>query len=146
MSAQNGTFRSIQTNLKFMIMGAYDLQEFQVAGGPGWMTTEWYNVVAKTEDIACGKDVMKMVRPPLADRFKLAFHRETREQPVYELVLAKGGLKIQKSAADAEYTMSFGGTAMNAKAMQFPVLVHFLSSIVRHPGGGQNGARRKIQH
>ena len=69
LSAQNGTFRSIYTNLKFLIMGAYELQEFQVSGGPGWMATEWYDVVAKTENIACGKEMMKMVRPLLADRF-----------------------------------------------------------------------------
>jgi uncharacterized protein (TIGR03435 family) len=136
LSAQHGTFTSIRTNLEFLILGAYDLQEFQVSGGPAWMTTDWYDVVAKTERDVGGKELMQMLRPLLAERFKLAFHRETREQPVYELVVAKGGLKIQKSPHDAAYTMSYGAGAvstMSAKSMPVPVLVHFLSGAAHHP-------------
>ena len=136
LSAQHGTFRSIRTNLEFLILGAYELQEFQISGGPGWMTTDWYDVVAKADNDAGGRELMLMLRPLLADRFKLTFHRETREQPVYELVVAKGGLKMTKSADDAVNTMSFSSgavSAMSAKAMPISILVHFLSSAVRHP-------------
>jgi uncharacterized protein (TIGR03435 family) len=135
ISFQHGLYRNIGTNLKFLIMGAYDLRDFQVSGGPGWIMSERYDVVARADSNTTGKEGMLMMRSLLAERFKLAFHYETREQPVYELVVAKGGVKMQKSAEDAERSMRMGGgvvMTMEAKAMPIADLPGILSGSVQH--------------
>src|SRR5579862_8246370 len=117
-SAEHGTVRAIRTNLKLLIMGSYDVHEFQVSGGPGWIDREWYDIAAKADDDAKDQNVMLMMRCLLADRFKLAFHREKQEQTVFELAVAKNGPRIHKSAPDAAYSMRLSaGGIMTATAM-----------------------------
>jgi uncharacterized protein (TIGR03435 family) len=59
---------------------------------PGWVTTEKYDIIAKTDNHEATKDEMRlMMRSLLADRFKLAVHNETQQVPVYALVLVKPG-------------------------------------------------------
>lgn len=67
-----------------------------VEGGPAWIRSERYTIDAKAE----GTPSMEMMRGPmlqalLEDRFQLKVHRETREIPVYELTIAKGGPKLR---------------------------------------------------
>jgi uncharacterized protein (TIGR03435 family) len=67
-----------------------------VKGGPGWVTSDRFTIDAKAE----GGASMEMMRGPmmqevLKDRFKLTIHRETREAPVYDLMVAKDGPKLQ---------------------------------------------------
>jgi uncharacterized protein (TIGR03435 family) len=132
LSAQHGIFRSIQTSLRFLILGAYGLQDFQISGGPAWMSSEWYDVIAKAED-PDGKDMTSMIRCLLAERFALRVHRETKEQTVFELVVSKGGLKIRESAPDTIYSMRNGMGSMTAIAMPMSIFVTWLSGTARHP-------------
>jgi len=78
-----------------LIQRAYGLQSWQIVGGPAWIGAEGYDIEAKPESATDQKQMWLMLQTLLADRFKLATHRETRELPVYELVLAKGGPKVQ---------------------------------------------------
>jgi uncharacterized protein (TIGR03435 family) len=64
-------------------------------GAPNWVESDHYSIVAKagggaTENMMNGP----MLQALLEDRFKLRIRRETREIPVYELAVAKGGLKL----------------------------------------------------
>ncbi len=74
--------------------------------GPDWMMAQIFDVVAKLPQGAPESQVPEMFQTLLADRFKLAIHRENKEQPVYALVVAKGGLKMKEAtlAADAPAT------------------------------------------
>jgi uncharacterized protein (TIGR03435 family) len=83
--------------LRPMITFAYQLAQYQLVGGPGWLATDRFDVVAKMngnpEAVAPGRgpDVMQLaLRTLLADRFKLKVHRETRELDIYALVMVKG--------------------------------------------------------
>jgi len=87
MSAQN-------VPLRFLIQVAYRVREFQVINGAPWTITERYDITAKGEDGAPKSQIELMLQALLADRFKLAFHRETRELPVFFLMAAKGGIKL----------------------------------------------------
>jgi len=58
------------------------------------MDNEGYDVVAKAGSDVTYAQMMPMIQSLLADRFKLALHRETRDLPVYELSAAKGGPKV----------------------------------------------------
>ncbi len=82
--------------LRMLIFFAYGVQRYQVIG-PAWMDSELYDIKAK---IAAGasRDQMKiMLRTLLEERFHLAFHRETRQFPIFRLIVGNGGPKIRKS-------------------------------------------------
>jgi uncharacterized protein (TIGR03435 family) len=68
----------------------------RISGGPAWINSERYDINAKAEGNA-SKETMNgpMLQALLEDRFSLKTHRETREVPVYELTVAKGGAKLQ---------------------------------------------------
>lgn len=105
--APGGKFSALTAPLKSLICFAYQLRDHQVAGGPGWVETEPFDISAKAEGPASNDQLRIMLQALLADRFQLKFHRETREQPVYSLVLAKGGSKLQE-AKSAGRGVGFG--------------------------------------
>ena len=100
--------------LRMLIQQAYGVRDFQVSGGPGWMGSERYDVVAKPPDSAAGdantdpfklseeqrkalRDQMQQrLQVLLAERFQLKIHHETKEMPVYALAIAKGGSKLKE--------------------------------------------------
>src|SRR5262252_9394713 len=69
--------------LRRMILDAYQLQDFQLVGGPDWISTDRWDVVAKAEGDPPTARVVEMLRTLLADRFQLMTHRETRDTPIY---------------------------------------------------------------
>src|SRR5580698_10301316 len=79
--------------VKGLIGAAYNLTPRAISGGPGWMDTEVFDIVAGTpgEKRPTLDEQMTMLRKLLADRFQLSFHRENKELSVYSLTLARGG-------------------------------------------------------
>jgi uncharacterized protein (TIGR03435 family) len=81
-----------------LIVAAYQVTPFQLVGGPVWLATDRYDIVAKLEGepkpLVPGQPSPQVLalRPLLADRFKLKLHKETREMEVYNLVLIKRGV------------------------------------------------------
>ena len=107
----DGGFETINISLKGLLAFAYDLPETRVIGGPAWLDSDKWDVQAKASaevDAAIHKlsgdeskaAKQKMVQALLAERFKLTAHQETRELPVYALVVAKGGPKFEKTEAN----------------------------------------------
>jgi uncharacterized protein (TIGR03435 family) len=102
-----GGLRVLNGTLRGLIESAYDVREFQVRGGPAWLTADRYDVVARSQpgDIAASRaDDMKSTRLKLqtllADRFKVIVHREVRELQEYALVTDKKGTKFTAAAAE----------------------------------------------
>ena len=89
-----GGISAWNVNLRTLIVLAYNIQDFQLSGGPRWMAAQRYDVIAKAPAGVQKSDTWPMLRALLAERFHLVVHRETRESAVYELSVAKGGLKI----------------------------------------------------
>jgi uncharacterized protein (TIGR03435 family) len=81
--------------LRFLVTDTYRLNDYQLDGGPKWLDSAKFNVDAKLPDGAPQSQVPLMMQAMLADRFKLQVHRETKTRPEYELVVAKGGPKLQ---------------------------------------------------
>jgi uncharacterized protein (TIGR03435 family) len=73
---------------------AYGVRDFQVAGAPEWLTRQSFEILATVEHPASEDQLRQMVRRLLADRFKLKLHHETRDIPVYALVVGKSGPKL----------------------------------------------------
>jgi uncharacterized protein (TIGR03435 family) len=92
-------------SLQDYIVSAYDIKKHQIAG-PDWLSTERYDIQAKVpagiSNEAMREKIREMMQTLLEDRFKLKYHKETRELPVYALVVNKGGLKIKDSGSDPE--------------------------------------------
>lgn len=89
--------------------------------GPAWLDTERYDIVAKAA-AAAGSDLHPLrLRALLTGRFKLAVHRETREAPVYALVVARNGPKIKKEqpvdAGDGDMESSRGHVTAKAVSL-----------------------------
>jgi bla regulator protein blaR1 len=83
--------------LKMLIMEAYDVRAFQLSGGPGWMSTERWDIEAKTEGVKGQlpiEQTLKMLQALIVDRFHLEVHHETKEMTVYALVVGKNGSKL----------------------------------------------------
>lgn len=80
--------------LKEMIQFAWDVPPFQVSGGPSWIDSDRYDVVAKPEARSSLNEMRPMLQPLLADRFQLRVHRETKDLPIYGLVLARKNGKL----------------------------------------------------
>jgi bla regulator protein BlaR1 len=99
MMAPGGRVNIKNINVKFLIQQAYQVRDFQIAGGPGWLSSDRYDIVAKAEgDEQVNPEQMRtMMQGLLADRFKLAIHRETKELPVYTLVVGKNGPKLKET-------------------------------------------------
>jgi uncharacterized protein (TIGR03435 family) len=87
-----------------LIRFAYDLPDFQVSGGPKWLTSDRFDVVAKADGDPPVTEKRLMLRRLLAERFKLTAHTETRELPLYALVMARSdgrlGSHLRRAAAD----------------------------------------------
>ena len=67
--------RNLSVNM--LIQSAYNVKPWEIFGGPGWLTTDHYDIEAKTEGNPTFQEKLAMLRPLLADRFQLKFHRET---------------------------------------------------------------------
>jgi uncharacterized protein (TIGR03435 family) len=116
-SFQHGRLNISNTWLRVLIMSAYGVEDFQISGGPRWIDSERFDVLAQAPDNSQRRDLNLMLRALLEDRFRLALHRETRETTIYALVLAKNGPKIQESSPDTQYSMRMGPAGMSATKM-----------------------------
>jgi uncharacterized protein (TIGR03435 family) len=87
-----------------LIRTAYDVKDYQITG-PDWlgnpMSAQRFNIQATMPEGATEKQVPQMLQALLADRFKLVFHRDSKDHSVYALIVAKGGSKLKESAPDA---------------------------------------------
>jgi uncharacterized protein (TIGR03435 family) len=77
-------------NLQTLILRAYGIREYQIEGGPTWLTTDYFDIVAKAErETATEVELNEMLKSLLAERFGLRVHVETRRAPVHTLTLAR---------------------------------------------------------
>jgi uncharacterized protein (TIGR03435 family) len=80
--------------LKEMIVLAWRVQPHQISGGPAWIDSIHYDVVAKPEGTPQQAELPLMIQSLLEDRFQLAIRRETKELPIYALVVARKDGKL----------------------------------------------------
>lgn len=93
-----GRFNVLNMPARTLITFAYQLQAYQLVGGPAWINSDRFDIVAKIDgEVAPARNLgepdraMLALRTLLADRFKLVAHRETRDLDIYAMVLVKPG-------------------------------------------------------
>lgn len=159
-----GNYRSFGTTLKMLITQAYDVREFQVTGGPGWVNTDRWDVMAKSERTASsdntpedprkmtdeqrktvGDQMRERLRSLLAERFQLTLRRETKEEPVYALVVAKGGPKLKESEAKETRgpggMMRMGRGQLSGQGVPLDMLARTLSNQLGRPVVDKTGLK-----
>jgi uncharacterized protein (TIGR03435 family) len=94
-----GEFRCRSITLRALLLRAYSLMPYALDGPAGVLDGPAFDISAKIPSGATASDVNIMLQRLLLERFGLAVHWETREHAVYELTLAKGGLKMQEAVA-----------------------------------------------
>jgi uncharacterized protein (TIGR03435 family) len=95
-----------RVNIRFMslynlILTAYRIKPNQLSG-PDWMQSQRFDIIAKIPDGASKDQVPEMLQALLSERFNLAIHRDRKDQPVFALVVGRNGLKLRRSAAEAD--------------------------------------------
>jgi uncharacterized protein (TIGR03435 family) len=161
LQTENGTVR-------MLITFAYNIRDFQLSGGPGWIGTERYDILAKAERSPGSEntpsDPRKMteaqrtrwqeemrerVRALLAERFQLTVHQETREAPVYALVVAKGGPKVEETEAPADGPQGIQGGGrgvLRGLAAPMSMLAMVLSNQLGRPVIDKTGLTGKYNY
>jgi uncharacterized protein (TIGR03435 family) len=108
MFAPDG-FNATGMSTKALIAFAYNVKEFQISGGPGWLDSERYNIDAKMDEPTiealrkmppeqATEQRRVMMQSLLKERFKLKVSQSSKELPIYALVAAKSGPKLSPSA------------------------------------------------
>jgi uncharacterized protein (TIGR03435 family) len=141
-------YSATNVSLKLLIQMAYGIRQDLISGGPGWVESAGYDFDAKVAgpDVDALKKLTQeqrrsMLQPALAERFKLKVHSETKELPIYELVVAKSGAKLKEATAGDTYAngikgsdgvgrggmMRFGPGQLTAQAVPITSLANLLS-------------------
>jgi bla regulator protein BlaR1 len=109
-------FTANNVPVKLLIRQAFNVNDDQIAGEPAWASSSYFDVDAKVDsaDVPAMKNLTldqrrQMIRSLLEDRFALKTHEETKELPVYVLVIAKGGLKMKEAKPGDTYPSGLKG-------------------------------------
>lgn len=140
-SRANGSYSASNVGLKSIIANAFDVRIFQIEGGPDWLASARFDIMARGPEGTPDQMRPAMLRALLADRFKLVAHVETREQQVYLLTLLRGDGRLGpqlKPAAPADGSSSGfpsssvgNGTArINGRRVSMDTLALMLTSAV----------------
>jgi uncharacterized protein (TIGR03435 family) len=109
-SSHDAHFTTINAPLMMILQYAFDIPQTRILDAPGWLNSEKFDIEAKADTLddqlsklpsdEAKAQKRKMIQALLAERFALKLHPETRELPIYALVVAKGGPKLQDSKSN----------------------------------------------
>ena len=105
-----GEFTLVNIPFQTLLLGAYQLQPYQIQGAPSWLQTERYDIIARLDPAIAGR-LQPDGHPPtwalalrnlLVERARLSFRRETRQLPIYALVLARPDRRLGPNLRPAQ--------------------------------------------
>ncbi|HXB68951.1 MAG TPA: TIGR03435 family protein [Candidatus Acidoferrales bacterium] len=114
MSVDPAWLRYTNVSLRDVLKQAYGVQDDQISG-PEWLGVARFDIVAKIPAGVPKDGVPRMLQALLADRFKLALHRETKEARIYALAVAKNGSGLPKGLQKAESTSGLTGNSSRTR-------------------------------
>jgi len=140
-----GRFSGRNLTVQNLLRIAYGLQNYQISGGPAWIASAGFDIqataTAGTVELS-REQVLQMLQALLADRFHLAMHRETRQLPVYDLVVGKTGPRLEaadSSAAPAKEQLKMGQLVTHKMSMT--ALANILASDLKRPVKDDTGLK-----
>jgi bla regulator protein BlaR1 len=134
-------------SLKNLIMVAWDVKSYQIAGGPKWLDADRFDIAAKMEESEAkaprGKEAEARIRIALqalvADRFQLRTHADSKPMSAYSLVVAKNGFKLKPVGKVRGSSNSWGRGQLTAKESSVAEFASALSSQMDRPVVGHTG-------
>ncbi len=129
MDSDPAMVRYSNITLHLLIAIAYKFDSRLITGGPPWLDSDKYDVSAKMPPGTPKDQVPAMLQALLADRFKLALHRETKDQRAYFLVVGKNGPKLKPAREEGGQNMIIPGGIIG-HAMTMRVLAGSVASVV----------------
>jgi uncharacterized protein (TIGR03435 family) len=132
-------------SLYALIREAYDVKMDRISGGPAWASRvrdAAFDIAANGEGPLSMDQARKMLQQLLADRFQLKIHRESKEVPTYQMVIAKGGSKLKESAVDASEKVNVGtrvvspgviARELGSEKMSIAMLADFIAASTGRP-------------
>ncbi|HEY2379752.1 MAG TPA: TIGR03435 family protein [Terriglobia bacterium] len=97
MSPRGGRFELRNASMVDLITRAYNVTDDKVSGGPNWLASDRFDVIARTPPNVSVETARLMLQSLLADRFALKIHNDNKPLPTYALTLGKGAHKLKKS-------------------------------------------------
>jgi uncharacterized protein (TIGR03435 family) len=128
-------YRAQAAPVKLMISLMYKIPIRQISGGPDWLNTDLWDIEAKAEHTSNIDDLHTMFQNLLTDEFKLKFHKEIKEGPVYALMVDKSGskMKVNESPQDFEIPIGGGrGGMITGKRVPMQYLTWWLGQILQN--------------
>ena len=119
------TMRNV--TLKDVIMAAYGVKDYQISGPP-LLNSGWYDILAKADGAASADRLKLMLQGLLADRFKVALHRDTKELAMYALVVGKEEPKLHAGKPDGDSSTDIAGGTMVFRNYSMSKLADYLSA------------------
>ena len=95
---RGGRYVNRDATMLELIVAAYGGSQDDISGGPGWVSSDLFDVVAKVPDGTTAATAKLMLQDLLADRFKLVIKHDTRPVPRYVLTVGKGGSKLKAAS------------------------------------------------
>ncbi len=128
-----GSFTATGAVAKLLVMLAYDVQDTQIAGGPGWIAIDKWDIQANSEtDRHDSDETRRMLQNVLVERFSLKAHSETQQRSAYVLTVANGGPKFRPSDK-ANTTVQVNSNAVSLQAGEMSRLAAILATALGRP-------------
>jgi uncharacterized protein (TIGR03435 family) len=105
-----GRLTATAVTVAYLLRIAYRIQPYQLIGAPAWISTKRYDIASKIDDTPAPSQ-QNFLRVLLKERFQLAVRNETREQPIFALVVARGDGRLgpQLKRSDFDCAAYFAG-------------------------------------
>jgi uncharacterized protein (TIGR03435 family) len=118
ISTYPGRIKIINSPLKFCVQVAWNVKDYQVSGGTGWMDTDRFDIDAVAANPFTQEESRKMLQALLSDRFGLVIHREMQDKAGYALVSGRNGPKLPAPIEDP--SIMFNRTASGDMTLNAP--------------------------
>lgn len=136
-----GRFSAKNVTVKILVRNAYNLQDYELQGGPDWAASAGFDIEAQPAEGAgdlSRQQVQVMLQALLADRFHLVVHRETGQHPIYNLVVGKNGPRLAASGSlSGPSIMKMG--QLNAQRLTLSSLASILTFDLKRPVKDKTG-------
>jgi uncharacterized protein (TIGR03435 family) len=144
-----GHLNAKNQSLRDLVEFGWDLKDYQVSGGPSWVESEHYEVIATFPAATSSADRARMMQAMLADRFGLVVRHDSKEVSGYALIAAKGGPKLHAPGNEEPGMMlgrsrATGQRTLTATSQTIANLASILSDVMGRPVEDRSGVDGKF--
>ena len=141
VSPKGSRLTATNMNLFALVQWAYEMEDFRISGGAPWLKSDRFDIVAEAAGAQSVAQFRLLLQQLLRDRFQLEVHRQSKELAIYELTVAKGGVKLKEArcVGTPSPTNPCGGTSGSSRgnligrAVPMATLAKDLSGMLERP-------------